>query len=175
MHLLMLSSLSETVTSALEINLTQMLIQIAATIVLVVIVRVFFWSKITSFLEKRREFIASELESAKAQNTEALSLKENAIKERQDILLRSKEIIDAAKTQAEAEKASILMDAKKDALRLVEAKREEMEMEMERARSDLRSEVVDLAVQMAEKVIASEIDQEKYKDMSIAQFERSEN
>lgn len=174
MYMLAIDSLSEAVISALEINVVQMLIQIAATIVLVVVVKVFFWSKITSFLEKRQAFMASELEAAKAQNEEAKSLKESAFEERQVILARSKEIVDAARIQGEAERNQIIMKAKEDVSRLVQTKTEEIEMEREKARADLRNEVIDLAVQIAEKIIKKEIDDKVYQDMSLDDFERSE-
>lgn len=174
MHLLMLDSLADTVQSALEINLTQMLIQIAATIILIVVVRVFFWSKVTAFLEKRQQLMTEELDSAKVQNEEAKALKETAEKERKELLSHSKELFNQAKLQGENEKNKIISNAKEEARRLIESKEEELEMEKERARAELRSEVIDLAVKMAENVIKQEIDDKKYQSMSVDDFERSE-
>jgi len=174
MDLLLLDALSETVSSALEINVYQMLVQILATAVLVVVVRVFFWSKITAFLEKRREVFNQEIDQAKKQNEEAKVLKEQAIEERQEILKRSKEMIDNAKAQGETEKNKIIDDAKNEAKRIIDTKSQEFEHEMSKARLELKHEAIDLAVEMAEKIIATEIDSKKYQDQAISDLERSE-
>jgi len=174
MHVYMLSSITDVINSALDFNLTQMLVQIIATVVLVIVVRVFFWNKITSFLQARHEYMTKEIETAKSLNQEAQELKESALKERTEILVRSKEIIDQAKTQGESEKNKIIDAAKVEAARLIQTKEEELEMEKERARADLRHEVIELAAVMAEKIIKKEIDGSSYESMSLDDFESSE-
>lgn len=174
MHVYMLSSITDVINSALDFNLTQMLVQIIATLVLVLVVRFFFWNKITAFLTARQEFMAHEIDNAKVLNQEAKELKESALEERTEILVRSKEIIESAKTQGENEKSKIIQAAKEEATRLIQSKEEELEMEKERARADLRNEVIELAVVMAEKIIKKEVDGTNYTSMSLDDFESSE-
>lgn len=167
-------ALSETISSALQINVYQMLIQIASTLILVVIVRVFFWKKITAFLERRKAYIEDEIKSAESFNQEAKQIKSDAELERRELLERSKEILDNAKVQGEAERQQIVENAKKEATRLMEAKKDELAMEQEKARAELKNEVIDLAVKMAEKIIQEEVDDKKYKDLSLTDLERSD-
>lgn len=169
-----LSSLAEAVKSALEINVVQMAVQIVATIILVVIVRYTFWNKITAFLEKRRELVASEIESAKQQNEEAARLQELAKLESIELKKHSKELLESSVFKAEEEHRVIVENAKTEAKNLMESAYLEIEAEKAKARLDLKGEVVELAALMAEKIIQSEIDDSKYKDLSIDDFESSE-
>jgi len=169
-----LSALSEAVKDALGINLTTMAIQILATIVLVVIVRYFFWNKITDYLQKRREFIANEIESAKQQNADALILQEAAKQESLELKLRTKEVIASATQKGEEERQAILEKAKAEAQRIILESHQATELEKEKTRVALRDEVIDLATLMAEKIIQAEIDDSKYKDLTISDFEGNE-
>jgi F-type H+-transporting ATPase subunit b len=168
------NALSDAVKEALGINPIQMLIQIAATIVLVIIVRYFFWNKITAYLEKRRELFTAEMENAKKLNLEATMLQEQALKETNDLKLRSKELITLATQKGEQERLLIVAKAKADAEHILSQSRQTIEAEKDKARTSLKNEVIDLATLMAEKIIKSEIDDSKYKDMSLDEFERSE-
>lgn len=170
----MLTQLSEAVQQALGINLKTMAIQIVATIILVVIVRYFFWNKITAFLQKRREFIANEIESAKKQNADALILQEKAKQESLDLKLRAKEVIASATLKAEDERQAILDKARDEAQRILQSAQKDIELEKEKTRAELRNEVIDLATLMAEKIIKTEIDESKYKDLQISDLESSE-
>ncbi|MFU8786559.1 MAG: ATP synthase F0 subunit B, partial [Candidatus Izemoplasmataceae bacterium] len=64
----------------LSIDPWEMLIQIVATVLLILVVKFFFWEKITAFIDARREFIDKELVEATERNEEASMLKAEAEK-----------------------------------------------------------------------------------------------
>ncbi|MCK7488085.1 MAG: hypothetical protein MZU97_23300 [Bacillus subtilis] len=58
------TAVAEVVEAALGVSLLDMFIQLAATVILVLIVRKFLWSKVTDYLEKRRAILVAEVASA---------------------------------------------------------------------------------------------------------------
>ncbi|MDY0023333.1 MAG: F0F1 ATP synthase subunit B [Candidatus Izemoplasmatales bacterium] len=171
----MLEAVNKAIESALGVNLVDMLIQIGATLILVLIVKFFFWGRITEFLEKRKNIMTDEMESAKKENLAAQELKEKREQEYNKLKLDSKEYLESAKSRAEQERLRIIEEAKKNADQMMERTKKEIEAEKIKAKSTLKKEVVDLAAVIAEKIIKQEVDEKKYQDMIVDDFESSEN
>lgn len=159
------NSLSDFVLESIGVDLVEMGIQIGSTILLFLIVRHFFWNNITEYLEKRKEFMASEYEDAKNANLEAISLKEKADGELTEIRLSAKGVFEDAKSRGELERTDIVKKAKKEARIVINNARKEIDNEIEKARSNLNEEIVSIAVLMAEKVIKKEIDESKHQEL----------
>ena len=160
--------------TALGVNLLDMVIQIAATLVLVVIVKIFFWGRITDFLEKRRNILNEEMESAKRENLEAQELKTKRETEYNQLRQESKAYLDEAKLKAEKEKERIILEAKTSAKSLMERGQKEIEAEKLKAQADLEEETLNLAALMAGKIIEKEVDPDKYQDLLVENLKRSE-
>ena len=171
----MLEAVNKAIESALGVNLVDMLIQIGATLILVLIVKFFFWGRITEFLEKRKNIMTDEMESAKKENLAAQELKEKREQEYNKLKLDSKEYLESAKSRAEQERLRIIEEAKKNADQMMERTKKEIEAEKIKAKSTLKKEVVDLAAVIAEKIIKQEVDEKKYQDMIVDDLESSEN
>lgn len=167
-------AVQEIIDTALGINLLDMAVQIAATLILVVIVKHFFWGKITDFLEKRRNIMDQEMESAKADALEANELKKKRETEYNDLKNKSKSYLDSAKEKGEVEKARIISEAKNNADQMLVRTKKEIEAEKIKAKASLQKEVVDLAALMAEKILKQEVDEKKYQDLLVEDIERSE-
>lgn len=147
------------------INATEMLIQIAATLILFLVVRFFFWNKVTDYLEGRKEAMTQEYNDAKNANDEARGMREEAEAELTLIKTRSKSMIDNAKVRGEDERKAILTKAKSEADKLVVDAQKEIESNIDKARNSINEEIVSVATLMAEKIIGKEIDEKKHKDM----------
>jgi len=169
----MVEAVQEIIDVALGINILDMIIQIAATLILVIIVKHFFWGKITDFLEKRKTIMDQEMESAKNENINAKTLKEKREAEYNELKLKSKGYLDSAKEKAELERLRIISNAKETSDQMMERTRKEIEAERIKAETALQKEVVDLAALMAEKIIRKEVDEEKYQDLIVEDIERS--
>ena len=147
---------------ALGVNLVEMIIQIVATVILVIVVKLFFWNKVTAFLDQRREFINKEIEDATSKNEEANVLKTNVEETLSEAREEAKSIVDEAKKQGEEKKRSIVNDAKKDAETVKNNARRDIEQEVEVARNELRKEIVEIASLLSEKAIKNKLTKKVY-------------
>lgn len=170
----LVSGVESAVEQALGVNLLDMIVQIAATIILMLIVKKFFWGKITDYLQKRNDYMESELTEAEATNKEALQLKETREAELKEIREKSKNYFENAKTRGEEEKKRIIEHAKKEADVIVANGRKEVEAERSKAKIELEKEVVTIASLMAEKVIGKKIDEREFQNVTIKDIESSE-
>jgi len=153
------------VDGAIGVNLKEMVIQIASTLLLFLVVRFFFWNNITDYLEERKKHMATEYDEAEEANLEAQNLKEKAVSELSELRLSAKGVIDDAKERGEVERGEIVGKAKREASIVIENARKEIDSEIEKARTSINDEIVSVAVLMAEKVIKKEIDESKHKEL----------
>lgn len=158
-------TVSTLVEKALDLNATEMAIQIASTLLLFVVIKIFFWEKITAFIESRQKFMEDEFSDAVSANEEAQVLKEKADDELNEIRLSAKSIVEEAKLRGESERVEIVEKAKSEANMIFENSQKELKSEIEKARSSINDEIVSVAVLMAEKVINKEIDESKQKEL----------
>lgn len=170
----LVSGVEAAVEQALGVNLLDMIVQITATIILMIIVKKFFWGRITEFLQKRNQYMENELIEAEATNQEALQLKETREAELKEIRDKSKDYFENAKTRGEEEKKRIIDHAKKEADVILANGRKEIEAERNKAKMELEKEVVSIASLMAEKVIGKKIDEREFQDVTIKNIESSE-
>lgn len=170
----LVSGLEDTVQEALGVNLTDMIIQILATLVLVIIVKKFFWGRITEFLGKRQDMMASELSDAEKAHEEAIALKEQHDQELKEVRAKSKDYFESAKQRGDDEKKRIIEDAKKDAEVIVANGHKEVEYERQKAKEALKKEVISIASLMTEKVIGEKIDDKNLLNSTLKDIEGSE-
>lgn len=167
-------AVEEVVNQALGVNLLDMIIQITATLILVLIVKKFFWGRITDFLDKRKKYMDDELLSAQKANEEAEKLKEERDKEFADLRKKSKEYLESAKNRGKDEKQRIIEEAKREANSILTNTQKEISAEKRKARKELETEVVSIATLMAEKVIKKKIDKKEFENLTIDDIESSE-
>jgi F-type H+-transporting ATPase subunit b len=153
------------VEGAFGVSPKEMAIQILSTLVLFLIVRFFFWNKVTDYLEGRKEAMAQEYNDAQNAKDEAKGLREEADAELTMIKMKSKSMVDEAKIRGEEERRAILNKAKSEADKMVVDATKEIESNIEKAKNSINDEIVSVATLMAEKIIGKEIDEKKHKDM----------
>lgn len=156
------TAVNEMLQTALGVSLLDMFIQIMATILLVIIVKKFFWGKITTFLEKRGEILNQEFATIEQAKTQALDLERLRQEEYTALQKQKSDLLLEAKRIAEAEKAGILAQAKDEASRLKEEMQRQLDYDVLKAKEALSHEVVSLAAELAKKMIEKEIDPLKY-------------
>ena len=121
----------------------------------------YVWPPMLQILEEREKEVADGLEAAsrgrrelEEANTQREAIVEEAKKEAADLVgqagQRANQMVEDAKSQAQEEADRIKASAKSD-----------LEQAAKKAREEIRSEVSALVVAGAEKVLRSEIDQEK--------------
>lgn len=125
----------------------------------------FIWPPMLAAIEERQKNISEGLASAE-RSTKNLELAQaKASKLMQEAKRDAAEVIE----QANKRKAQIIDEAREEALvernKILEQGKAELETEQNRARSELRKTVADLAIIGAEKIIEREVDTKTHKDI----------
>jgi F-type H+-transporting ATPase subunit b len=129
------------------------------------VVNKFLFKRLGAFMKSRAEGIAAEIkkgEDLAAQGEQALA---DAGKELSKAGEERKEILDDARKKANEEHDAIVEQAKKEAHGIVETAREQCERERVQMLDALRREVAALAVAAATKVIESNMDTAKNREL----------
>ena len=140
-------------------------IQIGATILLFIIVAIFFWKPITKILEQRRELIDKELNDAQKAKDNAIEIEAELNKQLRDAKAQVKEMLDRAEKEANMKREEIINQAKDEARRRMDNLQIELEQERSSMEAEIRKEIVDVAFAAAEKIVSKEINQDKYLDV----------
>ena len=74
-------------------------------------------------------------------------------------------MLDQAEKEANIRRDEIINSAKEEAKRRMDNLSLELEQEKKNMESDIKKEIVDIAFKAAEKIVAREIDQDKYLDV----------
>ena len=144
-------------------------------IVLVIFLKKYAWKPILSAVEDREEGIKNALASAEKAKAEMESL--NADNER--VLLEAKQERDKLLKEARETKDSIIKEAKEkanvEADRLISSAKEQIANEKMKAITELKNTVASLSIDIAEKVLKSELkdksSQEKFIETTLKETE----
>ena len=134
-------------------------------ILLLVLIKKFAWSNITSIFEERAEKIATDIDSAEQARQKAEALAQKREDELSGSRKEAKTIIENAKETAEQSKANILADAKLEAGRLKEKANQEIAQNKVEALQSVKDEVADLTVSLAGKSISQNLDGYAHKEL----------
>lgn len=153
--------------------------ELVGGIIAFAIVFFFIWRwavpAINRSLEARQQAIGGQLEEAEKAKAEAESLLEDYRAQLAEVRSKENEIIEEARTQAEAMKAEVLEKAQAEAEEIVAKAREEAAAEKARVLSDARQEVANLSIDLAERVVGESLDREAQMglvDRYIAELEK---
>ncbi len=139
-------------------------IQLASTIILFLAVRFFLWKPITKILEDRRDAIDKELKEAQEAKENSIQIEQELLVEREKAKAEIKALISKAEHDANVQREAIINDAKAEAKRRLDNLENELIQEKANMEADIKKEIVDIAFEAAEKIVAKEIDREKYLD-----------
>tara|TARA_Y100001933_G_scaffold8687_1_gene7772 strand:+ start:302 stop:802 length:501 start_codon:yes stop_codon:yes gene_type:complete len=130
-------------------------------VILVFVLKKYAWKPILSAVEEREEGIRSALDSAEKAKEEMKNL--NADNER--ILHEAKLERDTLLKEAREMKEKIINDAKEsanqDAEKILTTAKEQIRNEKLKAITELKNEVANLSIEMAEKILKSELSDKK--------------
>jgi len=132
--------------------------QIVSFLILVWVLAKFAWKPLINVMEKRRQTIEDNLTHAENERKEAERLRQEYQAEMQKSRLEAQKIIENAIKDSEARAAEILAEARKETERMKQAALAEIERERDKAIADVRSQVVDMSIAIAEKIIQQNLD-----------------
>jgi F-type H+-transporting ATPase subunit b len=148
---------------------------IAFVLFLLVLWRAGVWRRLGQALDERTKRIRSDLERAEQARKESEEVLERYRRQLDEGRDEARRMVDEARQSADQARKDILAKAQEDSNRIIEGARREIQAERDRAARELRREVGILAVQVAERVVGSELDgdrQRKLIDDYIAELER---
>lgn len=145
----------------LEINPGLILWTILTFLIVLVILQRTAWKPLLAALTAREEKIRSSLHDAEEARQQAQRLLEENRKQLAAAEEQSQRIIKEGRDMAERLKAEILEKANASAQQAVVQAREEIQREKESALTQLRSEVADLAIMAAGKILDANLDDAK--------------
>ena len=134
-------------------------------ILLLVLVKKYAWSNLTSIFEQRAEKIAADIDGAEQARQKAEVLAQKREDELAGSRKEAKTIIENAKETAEKSKASILADAKLEAGRLKEKANQEIAQNKAEALQSVKGDVADLTISLAGKIISQNLDGQAHKKL----------
>lgn len=151
-----------TVLSTSSTMLGNFILVTASFAILIILIRVFAWDKITGIFEQREQKIAGDIDAAE----EKLQVASDLVKQREDELAQGRvegqKIIQDAVERAKLEKKRILEQADVEIQALKSKAQMEIEAEKREAQENLRVQVADLAVDLAGKIILEDLDQQAH-------------
>ncbi len=142
---------------ALGINLGYLLVQILNFAVLFVVLRAWVYQPLLGLLEKRKLAIAEGLENARVAAEARANAEREAEKILNDAQLRASEIVREATERAESLEAEIQADEQAKITKLREDAVKELEQERNLMLTNLRGQVVALAISAAQRLIGESL------------------
>lgn len=145
----------------LDVSPGLMIWTVITFVVLMLILGKVAWKPMLKALEEREQFIKDSLDKAEAAHKESEKLSEDnkALMEKAEGEVQ--EIIAQGREYAEKLKTQMLEESRDEARKMIDSAKDEIERKNQEAFSTLKSQVVDIAVQAAEKIIKENLDGEK--------------
>lgn len=149
----------------LEINPGLIIWTIITFLILLTLLKKFAWKPIINALERREQHIHDLVEKAEKKAQEAEFIASENKKKIEEAEMKSALILKEARELGEKIKSEIIERANQQARHMLEQAKAEIEREKEAALIRLRSEVADLAILAAKKVVGDTLDENLHKKL----------
>ena len=143
----------------LDLQLLQdALLMMVAIFVLFLVASYFLFNPVREMLEKRKNKIKDDLDSASKATAEAIASKDEYEARLKNVDKEAEGILADARKRALDNENRIVDEAKAEANRIIERAKTEAELEKQKAADDVKKEMVVLASMMAGKVVKASMD-----------------
>lgn len=152
-----------------------LLVQVVNFLALLAILYRLLYKPLLAKMEERTQAIKRSLEAAEAARAEAARQQEENTARMRAAYAEAQAIRESALKEAAEEQRTLVENARREAHKLVESAKAQTDTEIRRARDELRREVSDLAVVVAEKLIRKSLRDEDHRrivDDTIARIGR---
>ncbi len=119
----------------------------------------YVWPPITAILEERQKKIADGLEAAERAQRDLNLAQNKAAEELRDAKQQGAELIEQANKRATQIVEEAKEKAREEGQRMIAGAKAEIEMELQRAKEELRKQVAAIAIAGAQKILESSIDE----------------
>lgn len=161
--------------SGLGLDLQQVLLHIANMAILFFIVWKLLYKPISKFMKKRSDEIQKQIDEAARKQTEAEQLKAKYDEMVKNAQALAAQLIDKSKAAADEQARQIVQDAQANASDLIIRSRKDVQLLKTKAKDEMRSEITDMAIQIAQKILRREVQPEDNREIINSFFSGKEN
>lgn len=130
-------------------------------LLLFIVLKIFLFKPVNKIMDERTRSIQNDIDSAKKSREEAEALKQKYADDLSNAKEEARRIVMKAQDDAAAEKAVLMERSKEDADKLVADANKAIENERRRVLQQAQSQIADLAIEAASKIIGENVDDEK--------------
>ena len=147
----------------MNLEIQQILTQALGFFILLFILKKFAWKPLLALLEERREKISLEFKNIEQVKSELSRLEEDYKAKLADIDTQARLKIQEAIAEAQRISIEIQEKSRDEAKKTLDKAKANIELEIAKARVDLRNQVASIAIKAAEKVLKEELNEEKHR------------
>lgn len=156
----------------LEIDPLYIGLHIFNAVILFFVLKFLLYKPILKFMKKREKAFANRTDSLDSREKELLQQKQLYDQMMSDAQSQAAAIITRSNEMAREHARELIDDAKEQSREMALRARKEIAIEKEQTQLEMKSEIVDMAVQIAEKVLKREVSKEDNKKIIDEFFER---
>ena len=143
--------------SLVTVNPVTLIAQICNLFIQLLIVKIFFLDKIKAVLDKRRETADKQIADAEAAKSEAAAIKQTYEENMRQAKTKADDMILSAQKTAAQRSEEIISQAQKQAAQIKTKAGSDIEIEKKKAINEAKNEISELAMAIAGKVVAREL------------------
>jgi F-type H+-transporting ATPase subunit b len=159
------STIGELLEQSLGIDTGQILLQWIATFILFAVVFRFLWKPLTTLLEDRQAIVEGDLLRAQELSSNAEKIKSEIDVQLTQARQDAKAMLEAARVRSLTEREQLIADTEAELARLRAKADAELGQDVEKAREELKGEVVEIAFLVAEKILQQQVDRNQEVDL----------
>lgn len=149
----------------MDINLYTIAFTIINFIILYLFLKRFLFKKVQDFMTSRSNAVEKNIKNAKKNFEESSNLREESEKKLQAAQVEGRQIVAEYKSRANTLSDEIISEAKKEAEGILKRARVDAEREKEKAKEDIKEQIVTLSLLLASKSIREQLDEKKHHEI----------
>lgn len=146
----------------ISVNLWQIVVSLLNLVILFLIIKKFLYQPVKNMLKSRQDKIDEQNSQAEAYLSEAEETKAQLEAKLNDAENQADEILNEATVNATRRKEKILCEARDEADAIIRQAKTNAELEMKKAESDIKTQIVDVSFELSKKIIEREINKEDH-------------
>ena len=151
--------------SLVTVNPVTLIAQICNLFIQLLIVKIFFLDKIKAILDQRREAADKQITEAETAKSEALAIKKTYEQNMQEAKAKADDLLMSAQRTANSRSEEIIAQAQQQAAQIKSKAAAVIALEKKKALNEAKNEISDLAMAIAGKVVARELNAGDQADM----------
>ena len=149
----------------ISVNLWQILVSLANLLILFLVLKKFLYKPVMNVLEARRAKIDGDYADADAAKRDALESKAQYEEKLSHAEADADAMRKAASDDAKRHGDKLVAEARERADGIIAAAEAEIDLEKKKARAEMKREIADVSVKLAEKIIERELDADTHREL----------